>query len=670
MTVEGARTTNYIPRTAWRAIKRGGIALAGLSLLLSGQAPAFPVPAGSQAGAQKAYNRAIRLRTALESHAEAQRELADYQKTIRAFDSVYKADPAFHLSPQALAAEAALYEEMGRRFSNDRYYLKSIQTFQTLMAKYPNHQMAADALYTIGEIYRTDLEDPVEARTTFADFIQKYPNANRSVEARNEINKLDVVLTKWKEKSGPPPAEIAEQKQLHAVPEVTDIRDWVGPNYTRVVISVEGSVTFNTARLKDPDRIYFDLQNSRLSAALVGKTFPVEDGFLRQIRIAQYKPTVTRVVLDVEKIRDYSVFPLPNPFRLVIDIHGPPAPLVASGQKPGRSSESAAEEKPAKLSGAASTTAEVKNPPALPASKSAERGKSEAEAATAEAPPRPAADATPTPKGSAVANPGIKTSSPIGDGSRTLTRALGLKIARIVIDPGHGGYDTGTIGPDGSQEKDVVLDVGLRLRKLLEAKTGSEVYMTRSTDTFIPLEERTAIANEKGADLFISIHANASRDSSARGLETYYLNFTSDPEALALAARENASSQESVHQLQDMIKKIALNEKIEESQEFARDVQQLMSRDLTKAGDSQPNRGIKKAPFVVLIGANMPSILAEISFLTNPRDARLLKRASFRQKIAEALYDGVVRYMNELGEVNVAQQVHASSNSAADPNHR
>jgi N-acetylmuramoyl-L-alanine amidase len=215
------------------------------------------------------------------------------------------------------------------------------------------------------------------------------------------------------------------------------------------------------------------------------------------------------------------------------------------------------------------------------------------------------------------------------------------------------------------EEKDVVLDVGLKLKKLLERNTGCEVVMTRSDDTFIPLEERTAIANEKDADLFISIHANASPDKSARGIETYYLNFTSSPDALEVAARENASSQEAVHQLQDLIKKIAMTEKIEESQDFARQVQREVYNHVTKASGAQRDRGIKKAPFVVLIGANMPSVLAEISFLTNPRDERLLKRPDYREKIADALYEGILGYLKTLGEVKGVQRVAADQTSAA-----
>jgi N-acetylmuramoyl-L-alanine amidase len=267
----------------------------------------------------------------------------------------------------------------------------------------------------------------------------------------------------------------------------------------------------------------------------------------------------------------------------------------------------------------------------------------------------------------ATLTPPIQPPGPTEDGSRTLTRALGLKIGRIVIDPGHGGHDTGTLGPTGLEEKDVVLDVSLRLKKLLLENTDCEVVMTRSDDTFIPLEERTAIANEKGADLFISVHANASPDKTARGIETYFLNFTSSPDALEVAARENASSQEAVHQLQDIIKKIAMTEKIEESQDFASQVQREVYTHVSKASGAQRDRGVKKAPFVVLIGANMPSVLAEISFLTNPKDEKLLRRPDYRDKIAEALYDGITDYLKTLGEVKTVQRVAADQPTVARP---
>jgi N-acetylmuramoyl-L-alanine amidase len=253
---------------------------------------------------------------------------------------------------------------------------------------------------------------------------------------------------------------------------------------------------------------------------------------------------------------------------------------------------------------------------------------------------------------SAASLPSVREAQPTANGDRSLIRALGLKIGRIVVDAGHGGHDTGTIGPNGLYEKDLVLEVALRLGKLLENRLGAEVVYTRDDDTFIPLETRTAIANQNQADLFISVHANSSSDPQARGIETYYLNFTTSPEALEVAARENAVSEKSIHELQDLVKKIALKEKIEESREFASDVQNSLYAAVATKG--MKNRGVKKAPFIVLIGANMPSILAEISFVTNPTDAKKLTTPDYRQKIAEALYRGVSKYVSGLSGLKVA----------------
>jgi N-acetylmuramoyl-L-alanine amidase len=241
-------------------------------------------------------------------------------------------------------------------------------------------------------------------------------------------------------------------------------------------------------------------------------------------------------------------------------------------------------------------------------------------------------------------------------GEHSLIRALGLKIGKIVIDAGHGGYDSGSIGPGGLEEKALVLDVGLRLGKMLQDRLGAEVVFTRQDDSFIALENRTAVANQQRADLFLSIHANSSRDRTARGVETYYLNFTSSADALEVAARENAVSEKSIHELQDLVKKITLTEKIDESREFATTVQTALHAGISKKNPGLRNRGVKKAPFVVLIGANMPSVLAEISFLSNPKDEKNLRKGDYRQKIAESLYRGVAKYAEGLSGIKVASQ--------------
>ena len=242
-----------------------------------------------------------------------------------------------------------------------------------------------------------------------------------------------------------------------------------------------------------------------------------------------------------------------------------------------------------------------------------------------------------------------------------------MKISRIVIDAGHGGHDTGTIGPHGLMEKDLCLDVALRLGSLIEQKLpGADVIYTRRDDTFIPLEERTAIANEAKADLFVSIHANSSHDPDARGIETYYLNFATSQDSMEVATRENANSQQSLHDLQDLIQKIARNEKVEESKELASDIQDTLTARMQLVSHGERNRGVKKAPFVVLIGANMPSVLSEISFVSNPNDERLLRKTDQRQRIADGLYRGISTYLENLNSLSYNKQKLVSDNHMSD----
>ena len=251
------------------------------------------------------------------------------------------------------------------------------------------------------------------------------------------------------------------------------------------------------------------------------------------------------------------------------------------------------------------------------------------------------------------------------DGQHSLTRALGLKIGRIVIDAGHGGHDTGTIGPTGLMEKDLCLDVALRLGKIIQQKLPSaEVVLTRSDDTFVPLERRTEIANEAKADLFVSVHANSSQDNKARGIETYYLNFTGSSDAMEVASRENAPSGNAVHDLQDIVKKIASNEKIEESRDLASMIQDSLAKRMENINRGERNRGVRKAPFVVLIGADMPSVLAEISFLSNPSDETWLKRPENRQRVADGLYHGIETYLHSTNSLT-SNQIRSTADNLA-----
>jgi N-acetylmuramoyl-L-alanine amidase len=504
---------------------------------------------------------------------------------------------------------------------------------------------------------------------------------------------------------------------------VSGIRHWSTPVYTRIAIDLQDQVAYQAARVPGPDRIYFDLYGARLEPALNGRSVEViDDGFLKRIRAAQFSNNVTRIVLDVSSVSDYSAFLLPNPWRLIIDIHGlkdgaPPTTNLASlpPAGPARSASSSTNSFSGQQAPPAAAPSSASQPPVAsprqstargtPAVRRSGSGPAQEIAALDQQPdriqatdrpttrpiaasvagtvPAPQADdgslaSTTTPLGSNRGHkkpsplhpadsdvagaddnlpPAMREAEPTAAGERSLVRTLGLKIGRIVIDAGHGGHDTGTLGPGGIEEKEIVLDVALRLGKLLKQRLGADVIFTRDNDNFIPLETRTAIANKAQADLFLSIHANSSSDSSARGVETYYLNFTTSPDALEVAARENAVSDESIHELSDLVKKITLKDKIDESREFAADVQKSLYDDLEEGNPGLRDRGVKKAPFVVLIGANMPSILAEISFLTNADDARQLQQPAYRQRIAESLYRGVARYISGLSGVRLAQSL-------------
>ncbi len=489
--------------------------------------------------------------------------------------------------------------------------------------------------------------------------------------------------------AGPQDASVQAATPLHVaktsgkrrgqMAQVTGIRHWSTPDYTRVAIDLGDDVTYEAARVPNPDRIYFDLHGTRLAQELVGKSFSVtDDGFLKKIRAAQFSNDMTRVVLDVNDVTEYSAFLLPNPYRLIIDIHGgskgqPGAPPVSvpmqrtatatptvpntTAVKAGSSFDVAAlSAQPGRVEATTQPTSQPISA-VVPRTGSREEGIESSKPAGTDIAASPTANSALSSstrrgrKGKAAVDADAvpaRAAVPTADGETSMVRALGLKIGRIVIDAGHGGHDSGTIGVDGIEEKDVVLDVALRLGKLLQDRLGAEIIYTRSDDTFIPLETRTAIANKAQADLFLSIHANSSPDASARGVETYYLNFTSSPDALETAARENAVSDQSIHQLSDLVKKIALKDKIEESREFASDVEASLYGGLQKGNAGLKDRGVKKAPFVVLIGANMPSILAEISFVTNEKDARQLQEPEYRERVAESLYKGVAKYAGGL----------------------
>jgi N-acetylmuramoyl-L-alanine amidase len=748
-------------------------------------APAAPARARhSDAWAREHFATAERMREALNGRPPADRTRRDYQRVLNAYRYVYMGAPASTKADPSVVAVAETLVEMGRRFNDNKILNEAIEQYKFLRREYPGSRYRFDGLFTIGEIYKDDLNDSAAARTTFQEFLRRYPHNRLAGDARQAIVELNIAQRNQeaqaekaaearraaeKKQSGKnvnnnknvgvagddhasraqsspaqsPPAQPSSgqsssgqsgkdessEARSGSLPRVTGIRHWSTPDYTRVAIDVESDVKFSSQRIDSPARIFFDLPDTKLASTLVGKSFDVEDGFLKKVRVAQFARGNTRVVLEVDNLSDYDAFLLPDPYRLIIDIHGKNGRAKPPKDKDKDKDKDAGESTAAELAdgmsspkaigtgfsdkatvSASEPAAATKKLPTAVVKKIVEADDDDTGASSAEVAKRNAPEAErgspPARKAvvakqradgdvsgesdasdsnvsevrsgvgdsrrksgsrtlasgkpgsaSAASDLGIREAKPTAGGDRSLIRALGLKIGKIVIDPGHGGHDTGTIGPNGLEEKDLVLDVGRRLGKLLETRLGAQVVYTRKGDTFIPLETRTAIANQARADLFVSIHANSSYDPGARGVETYYLNFTSSPEALEVAARENAVSEKSIYELQDLVKKIALKEKIEESREFAGDVQESLHSGLAGKSPAIRDRGVKKAPFIVLIGANMPSILAEISFVSNPVDEHRLATSEYRQRIAESLYHGIAKYANGLSGVKVASKM-------------
>ena len=430
---------------------------------------------------------------------------------------------------------------------------------------------------------------------------------------------------------------------------VTAVRFWSTGDTTRVAVEVSSEFKYKSDHLDDPPRLFFDVQGAR--PVMPQRTIPVGDRLLKQIRIAETQRGVTRIVLDLEQEADFTASQLSNPERLIVELHakGVKTSVTANVEAPAHAEPRKFDPPPVQPVQQAPTPA-AKVLPSPPVLASVGRPTGLTPATSIRKLPGPPAPVAATPD-----LPEPKAASRNSNGDRSLTRVLGLKLGRVVLDPGHGGHDVGTHGPSGLYEKDLVLDISQRLAALLENRLGSEVLLTRNDDTFVSLEGRTKIANDYKADLFLSIHANSSPVKSVTGVETYYLNFTTSRTALDVASRENATAESSIFDLKDVLEKIALKDKIDESREFASRLQTSLFT-LTKASAATKNRGVKKAPFVVLIGAQMPSVLAEIGFLTNASDEALMRKTEHRQKIAEALYKGIAAYAETLSQLQVAKR--------------
>jgi N-acetylmuramoyl-L-alanine amidase len=558
-------------------------------------------------------------------YAVASQRLADLRKSpkkkkyrsywidcIRTFELVEKKYPKSPSAADACFDRAETFQELYRynKFSKD--IEDSLQGYARCQAAYPKHARAPEALYHVIEIALDQKKDNALAAETFSKLSKSYPDSSWTAKAKARVLPPTQTARKRKKQESEirkmPVPVIAAPGKTGPSSIVKKIRYWSGGAYTRIVIEQNAEVRFQAQELKRPDRLVFDLLNTRLDPSVDKDPLPVNDGILKQVRASQYAPDIVRVVLDLASIKSYAAFPLHEPDRLVIDVTG----------EGGRGGESRV---------ASSDTATGQ-------------------------PTETAAEQKTEPKGTAPLLPKIPYAKNGEDNKLSLSRQLGLKIRTIAIDAGHGGHDPGAIGKSGLREKTITLDVAKRLALLVKERLGCDVVMTRDRDVFIPLEERPFIAKSKGADLFVSIHVNANRKRNARGIETYVQSLrASDREAMATAARENAMSTKKLSELKTELDRIfadlTRDDKIEESLYLADSVQGSLVSNLKPvnrhAADIKVK--IKRAFFYVLINTEMPSILAEVGFISNPDEEKLLKQESYRQAIAEALFKGVKLYV-------------------------
>jgi len=527
--------------------------------------------------------------------------------------SIYADDAAYMV--------AYIYFRMYERFSNMSYLNSSISSFSFLLSHYPDSLYIKKVLYYSGLINYKYLNNYEKSRQFFNALINKYGDSSYAEKAKELLDSMARASV---------PASPAERSEFA---KLIDLRYWSSPDYTRVVAYFDSPVSFKNKRLYKPDRIYFDIERTRISKRIAEWMMVMEDNFLRRVRIAHFNPKTTRIVLDFEKVGKYSVFALNDPYRIVVDITS--SDYGESTTLP--------------------ELAHLKNDKDETPSKKGERPKTGDD--------RTGSDVTRTPKGDADQNGSDSRSAEVkaadkgktmkvvplrnSDGNYSIVRQLGLGVTTIVIDPGHGGKDPGMVIKKGVYEKDLVLDFAFRLKSTLEKDKKYQVYLTRTSDKYLSLEERTAKAMQYKADLFISLHMNSYKSSKLRGMETYYLGFATDRQTEALAAQENAINQKSIGELQDILR-LLVDAKVDESKDAARIISSTLSRRMKKRYSNFRSRGVKQAPFIVLIGANMPSLLLELGYLSNSLERRWLLSKSYRQTLAESVARGIVEYIENL----------------------
>ncbi|WP_394699896.1 N-acetylmuramoyl-L-alanine amidase [uncultured Pseudodesulfovibrio sp.] len=527
---------------------------------------------------------------------------SNWQKVEETFTRCLKASPNGPYAPKALYYIGRVNEELGARSGLKSDFRRAVDYYGRVLARYPRHGWADDCLYRRADIYSRRLNETSNARKDLAAIIVDYPRSDMRAKADVALKRLGKYEASIKAASGgsaPDEAKPAPVRQQAVTAKLKDpsgmahldtVRFTSSDEYTRVVLELDAQVKYRyqvlgpNPKVNRPHRLYIDLQDSRLGHDVTAAT-TVSDGILRSIRTGQYSKDTTRVVLDFLNMQDYKIFPLQNPYRIVIDVYAPdgktPVPTVAKAE---------------------------------PAHKT------------------PATSDYRPPKGSKKM-------------AGSLLEQLGLTVRTIMIDAGHGGKDPGAMA-HGLREK----DINLKFAKLVGGKLrdkGFNVIYTRSTDVFIPLEKRTAMANAQKADIFLSIHCNANRSSKVNGLETYSLNLAKTDAAVRIAARENAVDPRAISDLQFILTDLMVNSKIKESRDLAGDVQSSTIKRVRKAYPLN-NKGTREAPFYVLMGAKMPSVLVEIGYITNSTESKRLRSDKYLDHLSDGIVEGILSYKSQI----------------------
>ncbi len=541
---------------------------------------------GSAAGPEALIKKADQYKDNLYHSKEKMKFRHNWLRCIKAYEAVFEKYPKSEQAPWAMFRSAEMYKRLYGYSGLEADLDKAMETFRRVTSDYSDHRLADDAQYKLGEIDYRIKKDPAQAYVEFLKVDIKFPSGDMRPKARAMMDELALIIGKSLDKE----TEEKAVTSANGLTAVKDIRHWSTPTYTRVVIDLEGPVKYTSHLLKkDPDlkkprRLYLDLEKASIGSD-IESNIPIKDGLLQRARAGQYDTETVRVVLDINNIEGFKTFPLHDPFRIVVDVRG-------------------YESKP---------DIKIISPK------------------TDKRPPRK----------------GIrKVEEP--DRTISLARQLGLSVKRIVIDPGHGGRDPGCYHKGGIREKNIVLDLAKQLKKKIENEIGCEVLLTRTRDVFMPLDERTAFANIKKADLFISLHVNAHRQSRIFGVETYFLNMATDERAVMVAARENATSEKNISDLQSILNDLMLNTKINESSRLAHQVQKGMMNNIRNTYKTNKSLGVKQAPFYVLIGAEMPAILVESGFITNPTERTRLLNEKYRELLAEGITTGIRSYIDSI----------------------